>query len=189
MFCNLFNNCFTNCHRHSSYFSDCHQHNNCFGRCCNHYCCIGPTGPTGPIGPRGPVGPMGPAGELSSSFIFSRIIFPSLVDVENPIPFPFEILSNGISNPLPFTTFTFAQTGYYLINLTITTDIQQITTVLVDTGGPQATTYTLSPSNENKVLSIILAVNEVGSTLQFINSLGTGNITSANLTMTKIAEI
>ena len=149
----------------------------------------GPIGPRGLIGPRGIPGPMGPPGELSSSFIFSRIAASSSVDVENPIPFPSTVLSNGISNPSPFTTFTFSQTGYYLINLTITATIQQITTVLVDTGSTQATTYTLSPSNENKALSILLEVNEADSTLQFINSLGAGNIASSNLTMTKIAEI
>lgn len=109
--------------------------------------------------------------------------------MNDPIPFNITVLSENITQPSPYTTFTFLRTGYYLLNLSITTDIQQITTLVTNTGGPQATTYTLSPITENKVLTAILEITEPNTTLQFINTLGEGTITSATLTIEKFANI
>ena len=148
---------------------------------------IGPTGPTGLIGPTGPTGPTG--GSLNSSFIFAVVASQTSVDVGTAIPFPQNILSADITLPSPFTTFNFAQTGYYLLNLSITSDIQQITSVLTDTTGVQSTTYELSTATETKALTMLLEINEVATTLQLINSFSTVAITSANLTIVKIAEL
>lgn len=180
------------------YPDDCNRNKKC-NCCCKNYnfvkCPTGPIGPTGATGVSGPrgatgaTGPTGASGILDSAFIFSRILTPSTVEVNNNIPFPLTILSQDISNIAPFTTFNFLETGYYLLTLSITTDIQQISAIVTNTGGPQVTTYTLSAITETKTLNIIIDVTEIGTTLSLQNSLGEGAITSANITINKIAEI
>ena len=163
-------------------------------------CCCPPenpcqTGPMGPIGLRGlrgltgPAGPTGPAGALSAAYIFSRIIIQTSVEVTTAIPFPLTIYNLDITNPTPFTTFTFAQTGFYLLNLTMDTDITQVSLSQTDSGGTVSTPYLLSTGTENKALTVLLEISEIGTTLQIINSLGTGAINAANLTIVKIAEL
>jgi hypothetical protein len=69
------------------------------------------------------------------------------------------------------------------------TDITQVSLSQTDSGGTVATAYTLSTGTENKALTVLLNVAEIGTSLQIINSLGTGTIIAANLTIAKIAEL
>jgi hypothetical protein len=87
------------------------------------------------------------------------------------------------------TTVNFADTGYYLLTLALTTDIEQVTAILTNTAGTQTTTYTLSDTTENKTLTAILEVTEAGTTMQIQNTLGDGDITAGTMTIVKIAEI
>ncbi|HOK82034.1 MAG TPA: hypothetical protein PLS05_05235, partial [Clostridia bacterium] len=147
-------------------------------------------GEQGPPGPQGPQGEQGPPGELSTAFIFARRLIAGTVETTNPIPFPFTILSRDISLNAPANdTFTFAQSGYYLLTLTLATDIQQITVVVNTSGGPQATTYSFLAGSDNKAITVLLNIPDAGDTMQLINTLGPGNINFANLTIVKVAEI
>lgn len=152
-------------------------------KCCNKIilCCEQPN-PCPPTPPTPPI-------TSKEAFIFAQIIGDTTVDVDDPIPFNVTVVSENILLLSPYTTFTFLKTGFYLVNLSITTDIQQIATIVTNTGGPQTTTYNLSPNDENKVLTAIIEVTEPNTNLQFVNALGTGNITSATITINKIAKL
>ncbi len=153
----------------------------------------GPTGATGPIGPEGPQGPQGPEGppgEFSSSFIYARTITPITVEPSDPVPFAIAPYNQDITLPIPpGTTFTFLETGYYLLTFSFTGDITQVTTSLADSGGIHAATYTLSSGTADKTITAIIQVSEVNSALILLNSLGGGSITSANVTIVRISSL
>ena len=107
------------------------------------------------------------------------------------LTFNLVVQSLGITINSPTNdTFTFSQAGIYVIVFQASTNMQQITAVLTDSGGVNASSFILSsPSTDvvNKGYTYIINVAEPGTTLTFVNSLGNGNFLEADLVIFKIA--
>jgi hypothetical protein len=156
----------------------------------------GLTGPTGEIGPTGATGPTGPTGATGATgadsfdpaFLYAKVIGTTSVEVNDPIPFT-TFTGQNFTSAMPFTTFTFLETGFYLVNFMFTGGLDQITIVLFDSGGPNAENFTMQTGTGTKGFTAIIEVDEVNTTMQLINSLGTPSLTFAQLTLTKISDI
>jgi len=151
--------------------------------------CTGPSGgPTGPIGPTGPTGPAG-SSAFSIAFIFATTYGSITILSGTDIPFASIRNNRNITLPSPFTTFTFAYSGYYLINMYSVSRITMLSTIITSSGGTVVNTYDVSLSTENKAFTAIVLIPENNATLQMNATNLTGAIDAANITITRIAEV